>query len=151
MWQVNDWWTDKFQTILKIGLESKEIQSRWSFIVFLSWEWRTLAKFIFLHRHIALQLNLGFFEFCIRFGSCRPNNFWIMHVTRKKDWKDETDGMVFCYQTCSDLLWEKIVLVIEKNFWNSRLKARIFKFFEITRTIYLNSERSAQFLKQKAF
>ena len=23
--------------------------------------------------------------------------------------------MVFCYQNCSDLLWEKIVLVIEKN------------------------------------
>ena len=31
--------------------------------------------------------------------------------------------MVFCYQTCSDLLWEKIVLVVEKIFWNSRLKA----------------------------
>ena len=30
--------------------------------------------------------------------------------------------LVFCYQNCSDLLWEKIVLVIEKNFWNSRLK-----------------------------
>ena len=119
MWQVNDWWTDKFQTILKIGLEgeSKEIQSRWSFIVFLSWEWRTLAKFLFIHRHIAIQLNLGFFEFCISFGSCRPNNFWIMHVTRKKDWKDETNGMVFCYQNCSDLLWEKIVLVIEAEGW----------------------------------
>jgi hypothetical protein len=25
--------------------------------------------------------------------------------------------MVFCYQNCSDLLWEKNVLVIEKNFW----------------------------------
>ena len=23
--------------------------------------------------------------------------------------------MVFCYQNCSDLLWEKIILVIEKN------------------------------------
>ena len=32
-------------------------------------------------------------------------------------------SMVFCYQNCSDLLWEKIVLVIEKNFWNSRLMA----------------------------
>ena len=29
--------------------------------------------------------------------------------------------MVFCYQNCSDLLWKQIVLVIEKNFWNSRL------------------------------
>ena len=34
---------------------------------------------------------------------------------------------VFCYQNCSDLLWEKIVLVIEKNFWNSRLKAENFQ------------------------
>ena len=31
--------------------------------------------------------------------------------------------MVFCYPSCSDLLWEKNVLVNEKNFWNSRLKA----------------------------
>ena len=31
------------------------------------------------------------------------------------------------YQNCSDLLWEKIVLEIEKNFWNSRLKAENLK------------------------
>ena len=37
--------------------------------------------------------------------------------------------MVFCHQNCSDLLWEKIVLVIEKNFWNSRLKAKNFQKF----------------------
>ena len=37
--------------------------------------------------------------------------------------------MVFCYQNCSDLLWEKIVLVIEKNFWNSRLKAKNLQNF----------------------
>ena len=36
--------------------------------------------------------------------------------------------MVFC----SDLLWEKIVLVIEKNFWNSRLKAEnLQKFWDL--------------------
>ena len=33
--------------------------------------------------------------------------------------------MVFCYQNCSDLLWEKIVLVIEKTFeilgWRLRI------------------------------
>ena len=41
----------------------------------------------------------------------------------------------------------KIVLVIEKSFWNSRLKAWEFaKILEITRTIYSNSERSEQFL-----
>ena len=53
--------------------------------------------------------------------------------------------MVFCYQNCSDLLWEKIVLVIEKNFFNSRLKAENLQNFEITRIIYSNSERSGQF------
>ena len=37
--------------------------------------------------------------------------------------------MVFCYQNCSDLLWGKIVLVIEKNFWNSRLKAENLQNF----------------------
>ena len=51
--------------------------------------------------------------------------------------------VVFCFQNCSDMLWEKIVLVIEiqKNFWNSRLKAEQFT----------NSERSVQFLKENAF
>ena len=52
-------------------------------------------------------------------------------------WKSTTVGdnnsvtwqMVFCCQNCSDLLWEKIVLGIEKNFWNSRLKAENFQTF----------------------
>jgi hypothetical protein len=38
--------------------------------------------------------------------------------------------LVFCYQNCSDLLWEKkIVLVIKKNFWNLRLKAENLQNF----------------------
>ena len=45
-------------------------------------------------------------------------------------------------------LLEKIVLVIEKNFWNLRLKA---EKIEISRTIYSNTERSEQFLKQNSF
>ena len=66
------------------------------------------------------------------------NHFYLMVVVSllfcQKNLK-----MVFCYQNCSDLLWEKIVLVIKKNFWNC-------KIFEITRTIYSNSESSEQFL-----
>ena len=54
--------------------------------------------------------------------------------------------MVFCYQNYSDLLWEKIVLVIEENFEIRGWRPRICKLFEITRTIYSNSERSEQFL-----
>ena len=40
---------------------------------------------------------------------------------------------------------KKIVLVIEKNFW------KICKIFEITRTMYSNSERSEQFLVTECF
>ena len=59
--------------------------------------------------------------------------------------------MVFCYQNCSDLLLEKIVLVIEKKIFNSRLKAENLQNFEITRIIYSNSERSGQFLVTGCF
>jgi hypothetical protein len=47
-----------------------------------------------------------------------------MHGNKKKE--TDTDKEI-CYQNCSDLLWGKIVLVIEKNFWNSRLKAESFQ------------------------
>ena len=43
--------------------------------------------------------------------------------------------LVSCYQNCSDLLWEKIVLVIEKTFEICRWRPKIFKHFEITGTI----------------
>ena len=48
--------------------------------------------------------------------------------------------MVFCYQNCCDLLWEKIVLVIEKKTfeirgWNPRICKKIFKQW-IVRTIF---------------
>ena len=59
--------------------------------------------------------------------------------------------MVFCYQNCSDLLWEKIVLALDKTFWSSRLKAKNLQIFEITRTIYSNCERSEQILVTKCF
>ena len=44
------------------------------------------------------------------------NNTWGIVIPNKEQ-------MVFCYQNCSDQLWEKIVLVIEKNFWNSQPSA----------------------------
>ena len=59
--------------------------------------------------------------------------------------------MVFCYQNCSDLLWEKFVLVIEKIFEIRGWRPRICKNFEITRAIYSNSERSEQFLVTECF
>ena len=59
--------------------------------------------------------------------------------------------MVFCYQNCSDLLWEKKILVIEKNFWNSTLK--FFSSFTLNskdlyygNRVYLNIMNSNQFV-----
>ena len=37
--------------------------------------------------------------------------------------------MVFSYQNCNDLLWKKIVPVIEKNFSNWRLKVENLQHF----------------------
>ena len=53
----------------------------------------------------------------------------------------EITNLVFCYQNCSDLPWEKTVLEIEKNFW----------IFEISRAIYSKSERSEQYLVTECF
>ena len=64
-------------------------------------------------------------NWCIKkqkFGSS-PNYTALFHISCN------VCGMVFCYQNCSDLLWEKFVLVIKKNFWNSRLKAENLTFF----------------------
>ena len=38
-----------------------------------------------------------------------------------------------------------------EKLWNSRLKAENLKIFEITRTIYQNSERSEHFLVSECF
>ena len=42
------------------------------------------------------------------------------------------EPLVFCYQNCSDLLWEKIVLVIEKK---NRYEAEGWEFPKILRSL----------------
>ena len=56
---------------------------------------------------------------------------WLLNPNLRKDklFSHET-ALLFCYQNCSDLLWEKnVLIVIEKNFWNSRLKVENFQTF----------------------
>ena len=53
------------------------------------------------------------------------------------------EEMVFCYQNCSDLLWEKIVLWLRKTFEIHGWRPRIFKHFD--------SEWSEQFLLTECF
>ena len=56
----------------------------------------------------------------IIFAGVLQGKFGKMHFVverkRDKDGQFSVKELVFCYQNCSDLLREKIVLVIEKNF-----------------------------------
>ena len=53
--------------------------------------------------------------------------------------KDMTKVLIFCYRNCSDLLWEKNVLVIEKKLLKFEAEGRKFsKFLRLlNRTIFL--------------
>ena len=53
--------------------------------------------------------------------------------------------MVFCSKSCSDLLSQKIVLVIEKKLLKFKAQGQDFK--NITRGVYKNVKRLGQFLK----
>ena len=59
--------------------------------------------------------------------------------------------MVVCYQNCSYLLWEKLFYWARKTFEIRGWRPRICKLFEITRSIYSNSERSETFSKRSGF
>ena len=62
--------------------------------------------------------------------SIQLNGFELHIYNRTSTYKGELfSDLVFYYQNCSDLLWEKIVLVIKRNFWNSRLKVENFQTF----------------------
>ena len=48
---------------------------------------------------------------------------------------DCIEKMVFCYQNCSDLLWEKIVLVIEKTFEGQKFEIFLRSLEQFTQTV----------------
>ena len=79
---------------------------------------------------------------------CTTDSLWTFAVKKL----NKKEKMLLCFQNCSDLVWEKLFyLVIEKMFWNSRLKAEYLQNFEITKTICSNSESSKQFLVSECF
>ena len=79
-----------------------------------------------------------------------------MHMALIFDGCEDTghETLVFLFEYCSDLLWEKIVLLFsdrENTFEIRGWRLGICKIFEITRTIFSNSERSEQFLVTEWF
>ena len=86
----------------------------------------------------------------LKLAESRNSNKWIDHYKSNKPilvifHRTMTATMAFCCQNCSDLLWERIVLGIEKNFWNSRLQAENLQK-NLRSLYYSSSERSEQFL-----
>ena len=98
-------WKKKSKSLIKIFqfIFVKSLQFLWFFTWSVMEESPSLASFMVpLHWLMILERTIV-----------------LLTLEPKEKWK----YLVFCYQNCSDLLWKKIVLVIEKNFWNSRLKA----------------------------
>ena len=98
--------------------------------------WSHMARIvIFLTNRLRLDGAILAWRFWIPISGSpwhSKHQFWCLkfflkftHCLKVFHWK----SMVFCYQNCSDLLWERIVLVTEKNFWNSRLKAENLQKF----------------------
>ena len=95
-----------------------------------------------LHKHIRNMISKQMEKVTANVGKRKCDKIYSTNLIKT---------MVFCYQNCSDLLWQKIVLVIEKTFEIRGWRPRICKIFEITRTIYSNSERPEQFLVTECF
>ena len=100
------------------------------------------------------------------FSCCFKKNNISCHWTKNQNFKNEVSPswvltipnydilhkIAKCYFATKIVLTycEKKNLAIKKYFWKTR-RPRIFKKFEITRTICLNSERSEQFLVTVCF
>ena len=54
---------------------------------------------------------------------------WFHSISKKSGIWIKLPKMVLCYQNCFELICEKIVLLIEKNCWNLRLKAKNLQNF----------------------
>ena len=110
---------------------------------------------LYLYEFLFLLVFLQFLEiYSVLKGFA--NTLWKKIILQKRIHPIEhailaVEKLVFCYQNCSDLLWEKKILVIEEKFEIRGWRPRICKIFEITRTIYSNSERSEQFLVTECF
>ena len=100
---------------------SKKSSKNWTFCWFLNF----LCQYKYMSNTSSEKSNSN-----LKYYQNVKNSSIVSHVTFHF-WKSCVWGpeMVFFYQNCSYLLREKIVLVIEKNVWNSRLKAENLQNF----------------------
>ena len=93
--------------IIALTIADTEITAGWN------WVWELHKKLITGKK--CFVKKVFFME------QCQYKNLWASFLSFP--WNLQIAEMVFCYQNCSDPLWEKNILVIKKNFWNSKLKA----------------------------
>ena len=81
---------------------------------------------------------------------CRLARKTLIYGTKKNSHSEPE--MLFCYQNCSGLLVRKNCSSDREKLLKFEAEGREFaKNFEVTRTIYSNSERSEQFLVTECF
>ena len=112
------------------------------------WKWEGFIKYFGQVLSLLGKSDCGFFttDFLLRIFC---DEFW-SHFQLKKIVQCECvqfhlptllqTTLVFCYQNCYDPMLRKIVLVIEKNFWNQGWRPRIWKNLEITKLKILFSQ-----------
>ena len=97
--------------------------------------WQLILKFGYLFWH-PVKINIS--VIWIQDWRMRKNSMGFRNIQEKLK-------TVFCYQNCSDLLWEKIVLGIEKNFeiqgWIEKHAGKVRKL----QTYLLSSSRKFKF------
>ena len=118
-------------------LMSRKTRLKYIFLSFCGKEWRKMPNISQLSHSstLAIQTDCGIVWNYQSWIEDYCHDLLLRSIPRTARHPPSFPGklkLVFCYQNCSDLLWEKIVLVI-------------------TRTICSNSERSEQFLVTECF
>ena len=89
--------------------------------LFLRWFWTSIAfPAVKFRRSSLLPVRIvGSYLFwqLRKLGKSCENKRMLNFIKKYLRVPNETEGMLFCYQNCSDLLWEKNVLVIEAEGW----------------------------------
>ena len=100
-----------------------------------------------IHRPYKIKMYRASFEICIDFFHQLTTYLAVLragYISAVKNIIKFSIEMVFRHHNCSYLLWEKLLKFEDEG-------REFAKIFEITRTIYLNSERSEQFLVTECF
>ena len=106
---------------------AKVSNTQHSKVTFTSLDYITLLQSGFQELILTIRMNLLDFSWLSIFGTEENFPCFLLNGSKVRGAAfTASSEMVFCFQNCSNLLWEKKILVIEKN---SRLKAENLQNF----------------------